>query len=146
MVKLPSLPKLPKIPLPKLKKEPTPSPFSPDFLASQKKILEKEAERLTSELSRLKVFPQYGSSEDENAKEVEEYEKRLGLRKNVEDELRNTKAALERLEKKSYGLCPKDHEPIELGRLKANPAAFFCASHAAEEGKKKWWQMWRRNS
>ncbi|MBI2263208.1 hypothetical protein HYU72_01010 [Candidatus Berkelbacteria bacterium] len=125
MIKVPALPRLPKIPLPRIKKEPV-------------------RDRLSDELARLKIFPQYGSSEDENAKEVEEYEKRLGLRKNVEDELRNTKFALERLEKGTYGLCAKDNKPIEAGRLKANPSSFYCAKHAAEEGKKRWWQILRR--
>ena len=54
------------------------------------------------------------------------------------DELRQVKAALQRLDEGTYGDCADCGEPIALGRLMVQPAALCCApcqaarEHAAE--------------
>lgn len=148
MVKLPTIPipKIPKIPkIFKKKKEAKKEvSLSANFLAQQKKVLEKDKERLEKELAEAMKFPDYGSAEDENAKEVEEYEKRLSVKGQLRDEFNLINSALKKIEKGTYGQCEVDREPIEQGRLKVYPAAPYCVKHAAEAAKKKWWQVWKK--
>jgi DnaK suppressor protein len=48
------------------------------------------------------------------------------------DELRDVQEALTRVEAGAYGLCQKCGEPIDLARLKANPAARYDLRHQKE--------------
>ena len=68
-----------------------------------------------------------------SARDVGEVQERRDL-----DELRQVKAALQRLDEGTYGDCADCGEPIALGRLMVQPAALCCApcqaarEHAAE--------------
>jgi RNA polymerase-binding protein DksA len=55
-----------------------------------------------------------------------EHEFTLGLIENEEEELREIDAALERLEKGTFGLCERCKEPIPRSRLKIIPYAKLC--------------------
>jgi len=55
-----------------------------------------------------------------------EHEFTLGLIENEEEELREIDAALERLEKGTFGLCERCKEPIPRSRLKLIPYAKLC--------------------
>ena len=67
-----------------------------------------------------------GTDEDENATEVENYVDDLALEQNLESQLREVDAALERIEKGTYGICENCHSEIDIDRLRAYPAARTC--------------------
>ena len=43
--------------------------------------------------------------------------------------LREVDSALERMDKGSYGLCETCHDPVEQGRLLADPLVRYCLDH-----------------
>jgi len=100
------------------------------FVKKQKKIIEGDIERLEKEIASNRKHVEIGSNNEDNALEFEAFEEKLALTKNDEKELKELKKALERIEEGKYGICRKCSEPIELGRLKAYPAATYCATHA----------------
>lgn len=74
-------------------------------------------------------FPQMEgrtADQEENADEVEEYEKLLDVEYNFELRLREIEDALIRIEKGAYGRCAKCGKEIARDRLGANPAAAAC--------------------
>ncbi len=76
-------------------------------------------------------FPSFGersSSPDEEAKEVETYENLLAIEYALELRLKEVNEALERMKNNTYGYCENCNKEIELGRLRANPAAKTCLS------------------
>jgi RNA polymerase-binding transcription factor DksA len=95
-----------------------------------------EKERLEKELSLLgkKVgegdyetnITDMGSDEEETASEVEEYVDNLSVETNLEGQLQEVLAALERVERGTYGICEKSGEPIDHARLEAYPSARFA--------------------
>ena len=107
------------------------------FVRKQKKILSKELERLNEQYKLTKQFPEYGRSEDENAQEVEKFQENLGLQKNFKNLIRDTKAALVKIEKGKYGKCDQCGDQIESGRLKAYPAAGVCVTCASKKFRKR---------
>jgi DnaK suppressor protein len=46
-----------------------------------------------------------------------------------EDELREVRAALQRLRDGGYGLCEECDQPIPFARLQARPEARLCIAH-----------------
>jgi RNA polymerase-binding transcription factor DksA len=120
------------------------SHFDQNFLAACKKALLSEKERLTRELKGTK-FQDFGTSEDDNAQEVEAYEQNLSLKRNLDVLLSDINTALSKIEKGTYGKCEKGPERIEKERLEAFPAATLCMKHQKEADKisgKVWWQPW----
>lgn len=107
------------------------------FYRKQRKILEKELKRLEEQFKMTRNFPEYGTSEDENAQEVERIQESLGLQKNIKNVIRDTKEAIRKIEKGKYGVCESCKLHIEDGRLKAYPAANLCVSCANKKFKKR---------
>lgn len=103
-------------------------------LATFRKKLTKEKKRLEKELKEAKQYPDYGSSDDANAKAIEEFAERLNVRQKIEKLLSEVNVALTKMKQGTYGICENCGEQIELGRLEAYPAAQFCADCA---GKRK---------
>lgn len=105
--------------------------------------LREEQTRLRKELGRFatkvpagkdnfqSTFPEYGSSEDENAAEVTEFENRLGLESDLETSLKAVDHALERMQQGTYGACEVCSKPIDPERLKASPSVTKCIEHQA---------------
>lgn len=60
------------------------------------------------------------------ATELYDREKDLALQVHSEDLLSQVKAALERMENGTYGVCAKCHEDIPYDRLRAIPYTAFC--------------------
>lgn len=100
--------------------------------------LNEEKERLESELSKLGVRnpsnpADWEATEGEGgerdadrntqADDIEEYEERTAILKDLETRYNNVLAALKRVEEGTYGLDEKTGEPIPVERLEANPAA-----------------------
>lgn len=66
---------------------------------------------------------------NEVADHIESYEENTGILKQLEIRYNEVKKALEKIEQGTYGICEISHEPIELKRLEANPAAATCTAH-----------------
>ena len=80
-------------------------------------------------------FPNPGSrpsADDENAEEIETYDKNLALEHTLELRLKEVGIALKKIKKNdgSYGKCEICGKPIKISRLKANPAARTCSKCA----------------
>jgi RNA polymerase-binding transcription factor DksA len=71
------------------------------------------------------------SSADENevADKLEELEENTGIVNQLEKQLEEVQAALDRIEKGTYGICETCGEPIEPERLEANPSARVSIKH-----------------
>jgi RNA polymerase-binding transcription factor DksA len=59
----------------------------------------------------------------------EEIEDRAAILNELEAQYDDVKRALAKIEDESYGYCEISGEPIEAGRLDANPAARTCVAH-----------------
>lgn len=106
------------------------------FIEERKKDLEARQAQLKKELfaSADQIaendydakFVDLGEKEDENAAEVEMFEKNLSMEKTLEVSLYNVNRALKKIEDGNYGLCEKCGNPINPDRLKAFPSATSC--------------------
>jgi len=103
------------------------------FIESQKRSIEKDLARLEEEVKRGRKFADIGSTNEDNALEFEVFEENLALSKNALREVKDLRGALKRIEKGTYGICQKCGQTIERGRLKAYPAAAFCATHVKQK-------------
>jgi RNA polymerase-binding transcription factor DksA len=70
------------------------------------------------------------ADENEVADKLEEYEGNNSILGQLDNQLNEVKAALERIEQGTYGICEKCGEPIEKERLEANPSARVSIKHA----------------
>ena len=101
-------------------------------LEKQKEELEKSLEGFAKKDGKIKgdwnvPFPQFkGSNLEEEADEVEEYETLLPIEYSLENRLKDTNSALEKIKKGTYGKCEKCKSPISEERLEAVPEARFC--------------------
>jgi len=101
-----------------------------DLLARKKQILE-ELGGITSNGNHdpnvsEAIFPDYGQKPDENAQEIGEYTTNLATEKVLEDTLRDIEATLDRIVKKTYGICKYCKKPIGKKRMLARPVASAC--------------------
>jgi len=69
------------------------------------------------------------------ADQIEEYEERTAILKQLEIRWNEIKSALTRIENNTYGMCEIDGKEIETERLQANPAARTCIAHMNESAK-----------
>ena len=60
---------------------------------------------------------------NDRADNIEEYETNTAILKQLETQLLDVNAALNKIEEGTYGLDEETGEPIDEGRLNANPAA-----------------------
>ncbi len=63
------------------------------------------------------------ADENEVADKLEEYETNKGLSDQLQKQLTEVIAALDRIEKGTYGICEETHKPIDRDRLEANPSS-----------------------
>ena len=75
-------------------------------------------------------FPEYGSTSDENAMEVADWERLKATESALETELSQIVKTLESIQKGDYGLCQNCQKPIEPPRLSALPTALTCINCA----------------
>ncbi|MFY9462386.1 MAG: TraR/DksA C4-type zinc finger protein [Candidatus Sungiibacteriota bacterium] len=111
-------------------------------LLAEKKVLESELSSIASPDPKMKGdwdtrFPNMGEKSDfasgaleEREDEIEEFATALSGEYSMESRLKEVNAALERMEKGTYGKCAKCGEDIPLERLQANPAAAADIKHA----------------
>ncbi len=69
------------------------------------------------------------ADENEVADKFEEIEENSIIAKQLEDQLVEVKAAIDRIKTGKFGVCEKCGKPIEKGRLEANPAARISIKH-----------------
>lgn len=104
--------------------------LDPKFIQKQKHLIEKSISRLEKEIVENKKFENIGDSPDDTTQEYEAFEEKQALIRTAQKDLKDLKLALKKIEEGKYGLCEKDDQPIERGRLEAYPAARFCVTHA----------------
>ncbi|MEK7463759.1 MAG: TraR/DksA C4-type zinc finger protein [Patescibacteria group bacterium] len=69
------------------------------------------------------------ADENEVADKMEELEENKAILQQLEPQLNEVKAALQRIDSGSYGICEVSGEPIERERLEANPSARNSIKH-----------------
>ncbi|MEI6396542.1 MAG: TraR/DksA C4-type zinc finger protein [Candidatus Taylorbacteria bacterium] len=69
------------------------------------------------------------ADENEVADKFEEIEENTIIANQLENQLIEVKAALDRIKTGKFGLCEKCGKPIEAGRLEANPSARLSIKH-----------------
>ncbi len=109
---------------------------SAEFLEKMRLILEADRKRLTNELAELRqkagtgegdaAFPNYGDSEEDNAREVADYEANMGIENDLEKSLRDVNSALARMDKGTYGICRYCGKMMSEKRLLARPTSSAC--------------------
>lgn len=109
--------------------------FSKEFLAEMKLLLEQELTLTTEELQKFTHpstndpdgreadFPNHGSEEDDDVKEVEAFIVNKPLEIVLEKKIRDINKALERLTNNTYGICKFTEAPIDERRLRARPTS-----------------------
>ena len=93
-----------------------------DFIEEMKQRLLEEKKALAGEVKESSEFPDYGRSEEENADEVADYQALKATNSAASQRLAEIDAALEAIEKQTYGVT-EDGTIIPEDRLRANPAA-----------------------
>ena len=69
------------------------------------------------------TYPDYGDDDDDTVHEIEEFIVNQSVKDSYEKELRDVIAALERIEKGTYGICKYTGEKIDENRLRARPTS-----------------------
>lgn len=101
-------------------------------LEKEKEAIEKELKSFAKEDIKPKGdwdtrYPRFnGGGLEEEADEVQEYEKLLSVEYNLELKLRDVNLALEKIRRGKYGKCEKCEKPIDIKRLRACPEARLC--------------------
>lgn len=72
------------------------------------------------------AYPNYGDKEDENAAEVATFTDNLAVEQTLEGSLEDVNAALERIQKGTYGKCRYCGNDIDARRLQARPESSSC--------------------
>jgi len=108
----------------------TPNPyFSQEFLDKIRGILFDQKAELEGKLKELigdndeTRFVDYGSEQDDNAHEVADWDLNRNTTQTIKKQLRDIKAALQRIEDGTYGICKYTGKPIEKKRLLARPTS-----------------------
>ena len=69
------------------------------------------------------------ADENEVADKLEGLEENAAITTQLDNQLIEVKAAIDRIAKGTYGACEKCGKPIEKGRLEANPSARLSIKH-----------------
>ena len=101
-----------------------------EFIEKQKARITKKITELKGEIASNSKYQDQGSTDEDKAKEFEDFEGKMAINRNAEKELSNLESALKRIDDGSYGKCKVDGESIEKERLGIYPEAELCASHA----------------
>lgn len=101
--------------------------ISKEFVQKQKQKLLDKKSRLEKEIKASGKFPDYGTSEDENVLEVEDFQENLAEQKKQREDLKQIKEALKRIENGTYGKCLEcGDQEIDKERLEIVPEAAAC--------------------
>jgi len=109
------------------------------IIAKNKTRMEQEQARLKKLLSQVEdktgapKYPDFGSTDEDNAAEVTAYEANIAEDFDLEQKLQLVNAALARIEAKGYGICQIGGEEISAARLEAVPEAANCVEHDSQK-------------
>jgi len=101
----------------------------------EKKLLSAKSD-IEKGLQKLKEGLDFGDDIDhgeEETDETEEFANYLGVKKPLEDKLKDIEAALTRIKDGSYGKCEKCGGDIELEVLEAAPRSTLCKKCKSKE-------------
>jgi len=98
------------------------------FLKKQQKALEVEKQKSEKKIKELKEYPDYGRGEDDNAREVSDFESNLSVETQLKKLLKKINAALKAIRNGTYGKCKSCRKEIERDRLETIPYADICVS------------------
>jgi len=117
-----------------------------DFIIKAQQKLEEKKKQLTQELSSFATkdpavkgdwdtkYPRVPEGDLEDAAgEVEEYSTKLHIEFSLENQLKEVSAALERIEKGTYGTCVNCAKEILEERLLALPESRYCTECATKQ-------------
>ena len=102
-----------------------------DKLIAKKKLIISQLQKFAKKNKKIKddfktEFPNIGDHQDENADEVSEYENKLSVEHELENELKNIEGALKKTSENTYGICSTCGEKINPKRLEIMPEATLC--------------------
>lgn len=109
--------------------------ISEKFAQKQKKALLDEKSKLEKKIKKLDEFPEYGSGDDDSAKEFSDFENNQSIEAQLKSLIKKINTALRSIENKTYGKCLKCKKEIESGRLASIPYASVCVSCKKNEKK-----------
>jgi RNA polymerase-binding protein DksA len=94
-----------------------------------------ELDRLQEETSNVDQETSYGVKNHpaEDATELEQRERNMAIRGEMEREIGRIEHALARIDEGTYGVCEVGGELIPVERLEARPAATLCIRHQRED-------------
>jgi len=98
------------------------------FISKQKKALLAEKQKLEKKIKELDKYPDYGRGNDDNAREVSDFESNLSIETQLKILLKKTDSALRSISRGTYGKCSKCKREIEKGRMESMPYANICVS------------------
>lgn len=96
--------------------------FDEAFLKEMKEKLLEEQGQLTTEVEQMNAI-NYGTEVDDDVHEVEENTVNKTLKITLDNKLRDVKAALQRIDDGTYGICKYTGKPIDKERLRARPTS-----------------------
>ena len=102
-----------------------------DKLIDKKRSIISQLQKFAKKNKKIKddfktEFPNIGYHQDENADEVSEYENKLSVEHELENELKNIEGALKKTSENTYGICSVCGEKINPKRLEVMPEATLC--------------------
>ena len=100
-------------------------------LIAKKKLIISQLQKFAKKNKKIKddfktEFPHIGDHQDENADEVSEYENKLSVEHELENELKNIEGALKKTSENTYDICSICGEKINPKRLEVMPEATLC--------------------
>lgn len=103
-------------------------------LEEMRSSIQDELDRLQEETANINQSIDYGVKNHpaEDATELEQRERSMAVRGELEREVGRIEHALTRIEAGTYGVCEVGGELIPVERLEARPAATLCIRHQRE--------------
>lgn len=107
-------------------------------LISKKKMIIAQLQKFAKKNTKVKddfktEFPNLGHHQDENAIEVSDYESKLSVEHDLENELKNIEGALKKTSENTYGVCSVCGEKINPRRLEVMPEATLCVKCSGKQ-------------
>jgi len=99
------------------------------FLSQFKNRLVLLKRSIETKIKKLYKAPEFGNdvdSGDEESEETEEFGKQLSIAHEYKEHLADVDSALQRIEKKKYGICEKCGKQISLDVLEVAPQSRLC--------------------
>jgi len=104
--------------------------LSKEFIEKQTKALLEEKEHLTEQIDKLSERPDYGFDEEDNIRELTDFESNISLESQLKVLLEKVNSALKAIENGTYGQCIRCQQAVEEKRLEIMPYAEICVSCA----------------